>query len=389
MDQQSVSFTVSKDDFSSALAWVARTLPSKASQPILRGVLIEATDDGLQLSGFDREVSTKVRVSADVSEPGKVLVAGRLASNIIGALPDKPVRIDYDGTKVLVNCGSSHFELPAMTIDDYPVLPDFPQVAGSLDPHLFTEVIGQVAIASSRDDTLPMLTGIRMEIDGEHLVLAATDRFRFAVRTLDWVPARADISAELLIPARTLAETARSLDSTGEPVEIALDQEGGRLLGISTSDRRTTTRLIDSDFPKFRSLFPKTHTSLASVEITPLLDAIRRVSLVTDGNSPVKMDFEEGTLTLSAGGSDLGVAKEQLPCAFAGEPLVIAFHPGYLKDGLGSVHTDRVVFGFNQASRSAVLVPEPEELPEASADGTFPTPESSLTYLLMPVRLPG
>ena len=138
MDQQSVSFTVSKDDFSSALAWVARTLPSKASQPILRGVLIEATDDGLQLSGFDREVSTKVRVSADVSEPGKVLVAGRLASNIIGALPDKPVRIDYDGTKVLVNCGSSHFELPAMTIDDYPVLPDFPQVAGSLDPHLLS-----------------------------------------------------------------------------------------------------------------------------------------------------------------------------------------------------------------------------------------------------------
>jgi DNA polymerase-3 subunit beta len=386
---QHVSFTVSKDDFSSALAWVARNLPSKASQPILRGVLIDATDDGLQLSGFDREVSTKVRISADVSEPGQVLVAGRLASNIIGALPDKPVQLDFDGTKVQVNCGNSHFELPAMTIEDYPVLPEFPQVAGSIDPNLFTEVITQVATASSRDDTLPMLTGIRMEIDGEHLVLAATDRFRLAVRTLDWVPAQADISGELLIPARTLAETARSLDAHGEPVELALDSEGGRLLGIATADRRTTTRLIDADFPKFRSLLPKTHTALASVEIAPLLDAIRRVSLVTDGNSPVKMDFQEGTLTLSAGGSDLGEAKEQLPCAFAGEPLVIAFHPGYLKDGLGSIHTDRVVFGFNQASRSAILVPEPAELPEASSDGTYPTPESTFTYLLMPVRLPG
>ncbi|HJC85839.1 MAG TPA: DNA polymerase III subunit beta [Candidatus Corynebacterium faecigallinarum] len=388
MDQH-VSFTVSKDDFSSALAWVARNLPSKASQPILRGVLIDATEDGLQLSGFDREVSTKVRVSADVAEPGQVLVAGRLASNIIGALPDKPVKLDFDGTKVQVNCGSSHFELPAMTIEDYPVLPEFPQVAGTLDPDLFAQVITQVATASSRDDTLPMLTGIRMEIDGEHLVLAATDRFRLAVRTLDWAPARADISGELLIPARTLAETAKSLDAHGEPVEIALDPEGGRLLGISTAERRTTTRLIDADFPKFRSLLPKSHTSVASVEISPLLDAIRRVSLVTDGNSPVKMDFSEGNLTLSAGGSDLGEAKEQLPCAFAGEPLVIAFHPSYLKDGLGSIGTDRVVFGFNQASRSAILVPEPSELPEQSTDGTFPTPESTFTYLLMPVRLPG
>ncbi|MDN6619630.1 MAG: DNA polymerase III subunit beta [Corynebacterium variabile] len=392
-DQQSVSFTVAKDDFSSALAWVARSLPSKASQPILRGVLIEATEDGLQLSGFDREVSTKVRVSADVAEPGRILVAGRLASNIIGALPDKPVRIDYDGTKVLVNCGSSHFELPAMTIDDYPVLPEFPATAGSLDPNLFAEVISQVAVAAGRDDTLPMLTGIRMEIDGEHVVLAATDRFRLAVRTVDWAPARADISAELLIPARTLADTARSLDSNGEPVEIALDTDaasgGSRLLGIATDDRRSTTRLIDADFPKFRPLLPKQNTALATVEITPLLDAIRRVSLVTEGNSQIRMAFEEGGLTISGGGSDIGVAEEQLPCAFVGEPLVIAFNPGYLKDGLGAIHTDRVVFGFTQPSRPAIMFPEPEDLPEAGPDGAFPTPEIPFTYLLMPVRLPG
>ena len=391
-DQQSVSFTVAKDDFSSALAWVARSLPSKASQPILRGVLIEAGEDGLQLSGFDREVSTKVRVSADVAEPGRILVAGRLASNIIGALADKPVRIDFDGTKVLVNCGSSHFELPAMTIDDYPVLPEFPAVAGSLDPYLFSEVISQVAVAAGRDDTLPMLTGIRVEIDGEHLVLAATDRFRLAVRTVDWAPARADISAELLVPARTLAETARSLDSDGEPVEIALDADatgGGRLLGIATNDRRSTTRLIDADFPKFRPLLPKQNTSLASVEIAPLLDAIRRVSLVTEGNSQIRMAFEDSGLTISGGGSDIGVAEEQLPCAFVGEPLVIAFNPGYLKDGLGAIHTDRVVFGFTQPSRPAILLPEPTELPEAGPDGAFPTPETPFIYLLMPVRLPG
>jgi DNA polymerase-3 subunit beta len=389
--QQSVSFTVAKDDFSSALSWVARSLPSRASQPILRGVLIDATDEGLQLSGFDREVSTKVRVSADVAEPGRVLVAGRLAANIISALPDKPVRLDYDGTKVLVNCGNSHFELPAMTIDDYPVLPDFPPVAGTLDPDLFAEVVGQVAVADGRDDTKPMLTGIRVEIDGEHLVLAATDRFRLAVRTVDWAPARADLTAELLIPAKTLADTTKTLES-GDPVEIALNTEdaaGRHLLGIATNDRRSTTRLIDADFPKFRPLLPKSNNALATVEIAPLLDAIRRVALVTEGNSQIRMSFDEGMLTLSAGGSDIGVAEEQLPCAFAGEPLVIAFNPGYLKDGLGAIHTDRVVFGFTQPSRPAIMFPESGDLPEAGPDGTFPTPETPFIYLLMPVRLPG
>lgn len=394
MEQQVVSFTVAKDDFASALAWVARSLPSKPTQPILRGVLIDADDNGLQLSGFDREVSTRVRISAEVSEPGRILVAGKLASDIIGSLPAKPINIDYDGTKVLVTCGSSRFELPAMTIDDYPVLPDLPEVTGTIDPSLFSEAISQVAVAAGRDDTLPMLTGIRMEIDGEHVVLAATDRFRLAVRTFDWTPAQADATAELLIPARTLADTARTLDNnTGEPVEIAVGtgESIGRdgMLGISTETRHTTTRLLDADFPKFRPLLPKEHTAVASVEISPLQDAIRRVSLVAERNSQIRMQFEEGSVTLSAGGSDVGSAEEKLPCTFSGEPLLIAFNPGYLKEGLAAVHTEKVVFGFTQPSRPAIMVPEPESLPEQSAEGTFPTPETDFTYLLMPVRLPG
>ncbi|HJD50166.1 MAG TPA: DNA polymerase III subunit beta, partial [Candidatus Corynebacterium intestinavium] len=351
MEQENVSFSVAKDDFASALAWVARALPTKPTQPILRGVMILADDDGLELSGFDREVSTRVRVNANVDEPGRILVAGKLASDIVGALPGKEITMEYSGSTVLVRSSNSRFELPAMTIEDYPVLPDMPAVTGTIDPNLFTEAISQVAIAAGKDDTLPMLTGIRMEIEGENVVLAATDRFRLAVRSFQWNPAAADAKAELLIPARTLADTARTLDhSLNDPIEIAIgsgeDIGADGLLGIVTDARRTTTRLLDADFPKFRPLLPARHNAMASVEIAPLQDAIRRVSLVAERNSQIRMHFEESTLTLSAGGSDVGQAEEVLNCAFHGEPLTIAFNPAYLKDGLSAIHTERVVFGF-------------------------------------------
>ena len=394
MEQQNVSFTVPKDDLASALAWVARSLPAKPTQPILRGVMIVADDEGLELSGFDREVSTRVRINAEVDDSGRILVAGKLLSDIVGSLPNKPITMEYSGSTVIVTTGNSRFELPGMTIEDYPLLPELPAVTGTIDSELFTEAISQVAVAAGRDDTLPMLTGIRMEIDGENIVLAATDRFRLAVRTFQWNPASAEATAGLLVPARTLADTARTLDhQLNEPIEIAIgsgeDIGAQGILGIVTDSRHSTTRLLDADFPNFRPLLPPKHNALASVEIAPLQDAIRRVSLVAERNSQIRMYFEEGSVTLSAGGSDVGSAEETVQCAFHGEPLTIAFNPAFLKEGLQAITTNRVVFGFTQPSRPAILLPEPEELPEADAQGMFPDPETEFKYLLMPVRLPG
>ena len=394
MVSNSMSFTAAKDDLSSALSWVARSLPSKPSQPILRGVLITADDDGLTMSGFDYEVSTEVKISADVHQPGKVLVAGKLANDIIGSLPAKPIEVKVEDSSVVVKCGSSTFHLPAMTLDEYPELPQLPATTGSIDPNLFTTAISQVAIAAGKDDSMPMLTGVRMEVDGDEIVLAATDRFRLAVRTLNWDPADSQVKAEILIPAKTLADTARTVDThLNDPVTVAMGQaaEAGTegMLGIVADTRKTTTRLLDSDFPKFRPLLPKTHTSIASVEISPLVDAIRRVSLVAERNAQIRMRFDDGQVTLSAGGSDAGTAEETLPANFVGSELEIAFNSNYLKDGLSAITTSRVVFGFTEPSRPAILVPEPEELPQPQADGSIATPETDFTYLLMPVRLPG
>lgn len=395
MDDNNVSFRVHKDDLSDAVAWVARNLPTKNTQPVLRAVVITVDDNGLELAGFDYEVSTRVRVSAEVSQPGRVAVAGKLMADIVSNMPAKPVEVSVDNSRLLLQGGSARFELPLMPLDDYPQLPTLPEVTGTLDTSTFVNAVTQVASAAGRDDTLPMLTGVHMEIAGNQVKLAATDRFRLALRSLEWEPVNSNVEAKLLIPAKTLLDNARTLDShLEEPVEIAVgtgDNVGGDgLFGLHSQNRETTTRMLDAEFPNIQPLLPKTHTSMASVEIAPLVEAIRRVSLVADRNAQLRMHFQQGEVTLYASGADSGEASESLQCAFTGaDELLIAFNSGYLRDGLSVIPTNRVVFGFTEASRPAIMIPEPEEMPEAGADGTFETPATDFTYLLMPVRLPG
>ncbi len=389
-----MKFRVAREDFADSVAWVARSLPSRPPVPVLGGVLLAADEQGLTVSGFDYEVSAQVHVSAEVITPGQVLVSGKLLADITRALPNKPVDVVLDGTRVLINCGSAKFSLPTMPVEDYPQLPELPQQTGSLPVDVFSEAISQVAVAAGKDDTLPMLTGIRVEIDGTDMVLAATDRFRLAVRKVEWMPTAESTSSAVLVPAKTLSEAAKTVGGSGNsPVQLALGSGSAvgadGLLGIVADGRRTTTRLLDAEFPKFRQLLPTEHTAMATVEIAPLVDAIKRVALVAERGAQVRLEFADGGLLLSAGGDDAGRAEESLPAEFYGEPLVIAFNPGYLLDGLGSLHTEKVSFGFTTSSRPAVLRPAVDEEPEPDASGTFAAPESDYTYLLMPVRLPG
>jgi DNA polymerase-3 subunit beta len=383
-----------REDFADAVAWVARNLPSRPTVPVLAGVLLTGTDEGLKISGFDYEVSTEVHVAAEISSPGSVLVSGRLLSDITKSLPAKPVDVSVEGTRVSLVCGSARFSLPTMAVEDYPALPALPEETGVISADLFGEAIGQVAVAAGRDDTLPMLTGIRVEISGDSVVLAATDRFRLAVRELNWSNASADVEAAVLVPAKTLAEAAKA-GTAGTEVHLSLGagatvgKEG--LLGIRSDGKRSTTRLLDAEFPKFRQLLPTEHTAVATMAVAELTEAIKRVALVADRGAQVRMEFGDGVLRLSAGADDVGRAEEDLPVEFVGEPLTIAFNPTYLTDGLGSLHSARVSFGFTTPSRPAVLRPTNEDDSDSPLTGTgpFPAVQTDYVYLLMPVRLPG
>lgn len=387
-----LKFRLVREDFADAVAWVARTLPNRPTVPVLAGVLLTGSDDGLTISGFDYEVSAEVRLAAEIASPGTVLVSGRLLSDITRALPDKPVDVQVEGTRVSLTCGSARFSLPTMAVEDYPTLPALPEETGALSAELFAEAISQVAVAAGRDDTLPMLTGIRVEISGESVVMAATDRFRLAVRELTWSAAGPDVEAAVLVPAKTLAEAAKT-GTDGAEVHLSLGSGSAvgkdGLLGISGNGKRSTTRLLDAEFPKFRQLLPTEHTAVASIGVAELTEAIKRVALVADRGAQVRMEFSGDLLRLSAGADDVGRAEEDVAVDFAGEPLTIAFNPTYLTDGLGSLHSERVSFGFTTPSRPAVLRPAGDDDPHTGDKGPFPAASTDYVYLLMPVRLPG
>jgi DNA polymerase-3 subunit beta len=369
---------VERDSFADAVAWASRILPQKAALPVLAGLRIDAEgNQAVRLSGFDYEVSAQASLEVTVAEGGSVLVPGRLLAEITRSLPPAPIDLATDGARVVLTCGSSRFTLPTLPLEEYPTLPEMPGVSGSVGSDAFAAAVGAVAVAAGRDDALPVLTGIRIEIDGEQVTLAATDRYRLAVRTLRWQPVEPAMQATALVPARTLAEAAKSL-TAGAEVSIALSGAGTGegLIGLAGADRSTTSRLLDGEFPKYRSLLPDSSSATAQVDSAALTDAVRRVALVASRTSPIRLSFSSDGLELEAGGVDEAEAKESLPATFDGEPLTIAFNATYLLDGLGSLDSDEAQLAFTGPTKPAVLT--------GKTDGNG---SSDHRYLLMPVRL--
>ena len=373
-----MKFRVERDVLADAVAWVARTLPNRPTVPVLAGLRLDAADGQLMLSAFDYEVSGRVVVDAEVADEGTALVSGRLLADICRSLPNRPVDFTADAGKVALTCGSARFTLLTLPVEEYPELPAMPDVSGTVPSGLLASAVGQVVVAAGRDDMLPLLTGVRIEIDGERVTLAATDRYRLAVREMHWHPTSPEVSAVAIVPARTLADTAKSL--TGE-VSLALAAGGQEtLMGVAAGGRRTTTRLIDGDFPKYRSLFPAETGTTARVDTAALTEAVRRVALVAERNTPVRLAFSGDQVVLEAGSGEDAQASESLSAVLDGEDISIGFNPGYLLDGLGAIDSPVVQLAFTQSTKPAVLQGA------AALDGDV---IDDYRYLLMPVRLSG
>ena len=376
---------VERDVLADAVAWTARALPARPTVPVLAGMRLQAGDD-LTLSSFDYDVSAQATVPVITEEEGSALVSGRLLAEISRSLPGRPVQIASEGGKAVLTCGSATFTLLTMPEDEYPALPEMPPAAGTVGSDAFASAVSQSATAAGRDDTLPALTGVRIEIEGDTLTLISTDRYRLAVRELRWTPARPDLSAAVLVPARALAETARSLTS-GAEVAIALalpgdgtDGAGGDgMIGFEGGGRQATTRLLGGEFPRHQALLPS-HANYTAELATPLLaEAVKRVALVAERNTAVRLAFTPGQLVLEAGTGDEAQAVEVLEASFDGDDeLSIAFNPQYLLDGLTAIDSDTVRISFTEAGKPALITGKP------SPDG-----QTDYRYLLMPIRLGG
>lgn len=369
-------FTVERDALADGVMWVSRSLSARPIMPVLLGVLIKADKQGVHLSGYDLETSGKAEVAADVKEEGTVLVSGKLLSDIARALPNKPVTFSLEGNRVSVISGSAKFALPTLSVSDYPNLPELPSETGRLSGDLFAEAVGQVAVAAGKDDSLPVLTGVYVEIEENKLILAATDRYRLAVRELNWDAPRASASA--LIRARTLNDAAKSLAGVKSvSVALAAATATERLIGFASEGKVMTSRMLDGTFPPYRHLLPSERSATAIVEVAPFVDSVRRVALVADKTVPLRLAFNPGALTLEAGVGDDAQATEEIEIAFDGEALSIAFNPTFLLDGLAAVNSSYVEIAFTGGSKPAVLSGK------SSADGES---DFSYRYLLMPMR---
>ncbi|MGI8645906.1 MAG: DNA polymerase III subunit beta [Nocardioides sp.] len=387
-----MKFSVDRDVLADAVAWAARSLPVRPSAPVLAGLLIDASDSshgGLMLSTFDYETSARATVSAQVADEGRALVSGRLLADICRSLPAKPVEMTLEGTRVQLTCGAARFSLQTMPVEDYPTLPQMPTATGTVNSDQFAHAVAQAVTAAGRDDMLPVLTGVRIEIDGSTISLLATDRFRLSHRELEWSPHTPDESMAALVPARVLGDTAKSL-TAGSEVTIAL-AHGGSGEGIIGFEgqapggvRRTTTRLLDGEFPKVRSLFPPEHQTRTRVDKAALIESVKRVSLVAERNTAVQLAVADGVLTLDAGSGDEAQASEAIEADIDGEPITTGFNPQFLLDGLTAIDEAVVELGFTQASKPVVISGAAGESGSSeAATGAAP----GFRYLLMPRRL--
>jgi DNA polymerase-3 subunit beta len=375
-----MKFRVERDVLADAVGWTAKSLPQRPSVPVLAGVMLNVNEGQLRLSGFDYEVSSEITVPVHADADGTALVSGRLLAEITKALPAKPVEMAAVDAHVELVCGSARFTLPTMPVEDYPTLPALPVRAGTVDAVAFAAAVTQVAVAAGRDETLPMMTGVRVELNGSTLALLATDRYRLAVAEIDWRPDDPQVSANALVPARTLADTAKALGALGGELTLALATGGvgDGMIGFAAGERRTTSRLLDgANYPPVRNLFPASHASQARVGVAPLLEVVKRVSLVAERTTPVRLSFSADGLVVEAGSAEEARASEAMEATFDGEePLPVAFNPQYLLDGLSAMSAPMVVFSFVEARKPAVLAP-------ATAEGEV---SSGYRYLVQPLQ---
>ncbi|MGD7707451.1 DNA polymerase III subunit beta [Microlunatus sp. Y2014] len=378
-----------RDVLADAVQWAARSLPTRPSVPILAGLLVKADGSGVTLSGFDYETSAQIDVEATVTDEGQSLVSGRLLADICRSLPNKTVEISATDKQMEITCGSARFTLQGLPVDDYPALPEMPAETGTVTSAQFGEAISQVAVAAGRDELLPVFTGIRMEIEGDTLALLATDRYRMAMKEITWNPGSASVSAQALIPARVLGETARSMTS-GDQIRLSLSaaSSGEGLIGFEGEGpggtRHTTTRLLDGEFPKVRHIMNLQGVVHVRLSTNDIIAAARRVALVAERNTSLRMTIEDGSVTLSAATGDQAQATEAIEATVdhvaENEMTAAGFNPQYLLDALGAFTTPYVDFAFTAPGKPCLMTGVQQ------LDGE---PETDYRHVIMLMRLPG
>lgn len=355
-----------RDILVDAVLWAARSLPKNPSMPILAGLLITAKGNNIEFSSFDYETSARISVNAEIIEEGAALVSGKLLSDICSLLPTHFVELIVGTNEMELKCGSIRYTLQTLPVNEYPELPELPKATGKINSEEFAHAVSQVLVAAGKDAFLPIFTGIRVEINNDQISLLATDRYRMAVKDLDWQPENPNLSAGALVPAKILGEAAKAMVS-GENLTISLSSEDGAgIIGFASETengtREITTRLLEGDFPEVRHLMKVVPSVTVKANISELRDAVRRVSLVAERTSPIKMTIEDERVILEAATGDQAQALEFVDAVVTkhgeleNQLSVTGFNPMYLRDALNSLNTAYVSFDFSSQGKPCLML---------------------------------
>lgn len=341
-----MKFQVNRDVFSEAVSFAVKLLPQRPTLPILGGVLIEAAADSLTLSTFDYEVSSRAHIDADIESAGTVLVHGRLLAEIAGRLPNAPVTISTEDSRVIVKCGSANFTLASMPVEEYPSIPEISESSGVVPAQDFADAVAQVAVAASRDDVTPVITGVQLNISGNKMMLVATDRYRVAVREIEWDGGSASNEHSALVPARTLQEVGKTFGNAGTIQVAVVSKDDRELIAFTANNKTVTSLLIKGNYPPVERLFPESVDHYAVLSTADFVEATRRVSLVLEREAALRFSFSQDGLILEAVGSENAQASETIDVVLHGENSVVSLKPQFLLDGLSSVHSEFVRLSF-------------------------------------------
>ncbi|EPH46891.1 DNA polymerase III subunit beta [Streptomyces aurantiacus] len=371
--------------FAAAIADAARALPARPPVPVLAGLKLEAAAGQLAVAAFDYEVSALATLPAAITQDGSALVSGRLLSDITRTVKStNPVGLELDGTRLVLTCGHTRYTLHTLPLEEYPSLPKPGDTSGTVTGEALFHAVAQVVPAAGRDDTLPVLTGIQLTAADGKLTLAATDRYRFAVRSIDWSATSDTGQGQALISAKALLDAARML-ADAEHIDTALPTNQG-VFALAGPARSTTTRALEGNLPPYKTFWPTEFEATAVVDSGQLTAAVKRVALVAERGRPVHLHFGQDSLLLTAGSSDDAQAHDRIDADFdtqTGAPFSIAFNPGFLLDGLTALTADTDA----QAIKFALANPvQPALLTGATRDGND-LGDGALNYLLMPIRV--
>jgi DNA polymerase III subunit beta len=363
-----VKFRSDRDALSEALQIVQRGVSSRPGIPALTGVLLEAADGGdLTLTTTDLEVSARLSIAVQVSEPGQVLVPARLFTDTVKSLSNAPVEFDADRGQAHIRCAAFEGSLRLLSVEDFPTLQAPSGIRVTVEAGTFAEAVAQVGKAASRDEARPVLTGVLLEISREGVTMVATDSYRLAVRDLI---ATAQGEAKAIVPERAVTEAGRAAASEEKGgIELIVDDAQ---VSVRVGTLTLTSRLIEGEFPNYRQLLPEGYENRLTISRQQLMDAVRRVGLLARDTTPVRLEFNALGVKLSSSSPDVGQAVEAVEARYEGEDMTVAFNPGYLADGLAVTGGESVRLEVRDGLKPGIVRGESDEF----------------TYLVMPVRLP-